>query len=153
MCFIAAAVAGFITIMVNKGRRAELNSSLLLLDVYAFSQLKILCPFNSWPKISCPFSSWSSVCFLQQHIEANDWLKLVVLFAASNQSALFWHIGSFALLTFVYGIDSWTQHQQYSKRYEKQDSGCGSVSKAVTSNTRGPRFKPIHRQNLYWTFV
>ena len=27
-------------------------------------------------------------------------------------------------------------------------SGCGSVSRAVASNTRGPRFKSSHRQKL-----
>ena len=32
-------------------------------------------------------------------------------------------------------------------------SGCGSIGKAVASNTRGPRFKSSHRQNLYWIFV
>ena len=30
-------------------------------------------------------------------------------------------------------------------------SGCGSVGRAVASNTRGPRFESSHRQNLYWT--
>ena len=28
-------------------------------------------------------------------------------------------------------------------------SGCGPVGRAVTFNTRGPRFKSRHRQNLY----
>ena len=28
-------------------------------------------------------------------------------------------------------------------------SGCGSVGRAVSSDTRGPRFKSSHRQNLY----
>ena len=30
-------------------------------------------------------------------------------------------------------------------------SGCGSVGRAVASNTRGPQFESGHRQNLYWT--
>ena len=30
-------------------------------------------------------------------------------------------------------------------------SGCGSVGRAITSDTRGPRFESRHRQNLYWT--
>ena len=29
-------------------------------------------------------------------------------------------------------------------------SGCGSVGKAVTSNTRGPRFKPSHQQKFIY---
>ena len=35
-------------------------------------------------------------------------------------------------------------------------SGCGSVGRAVASNTRGPRFESSHRQKklyIYWTFV
>ena len=28
--------------------------------------------------------------------------------------------------------------------------GCGSVGRAVDSNTRGPRFESSHWQNLYW---
>ena len=31
--------------------------------------------------------------------------------------------------------------------------GCGSVGRAVASNTRGPRFEYSHWQNLHWTFV
>ena len=38
-------------------------------------------------------------------------------------------------------------------KQEKEGSGCGSVGRAVASNTRGPQFKSSHRQNLYWTFV
>ena len=30
-------------------------------------------------------------------------------------------------------------------------SGCGLVSSAVASDTRGPRFESNHLQNLYWT--
>ena len=30
-------------------------------------------------------------------------------------------------------------------------SGCGSVGRAVTSDTRGPRFGSSHCQNLYQT--
>ena len=29
-------------------------------------------------------------------------------------------------------------------------NGCGSISRAVASDTRGPRFKSSHRQTLYW---
>ena len=32
-------------------------------------------------------------------------------------------------------------------------SGCASVGRAVTYNTRGPRSESSHRQKLYWTFV
>ena len=34
-------------------------------------------------------------------------------------------------------------------------SGCGSVGRVVTSNTRGPRFESSHRQIyfIHWTFV
>ena len=32
-------------------------------------------------------------------------------------------------------------------------SGCGSVGRAVASDSRGPQFKSSHRQNLYWTLV
>ena len=32
-------------------------------------------------------------------------------------------------------------------------SGCGSVGRAVASNTRGLRFEFSHHQNLYRTFV
>ena len=35
----------------------------------------------------------------------------------------------------------------------KWGSGCGSVGRAVASNTIGPRFNSSHQQNLYWTFV
>ena len=31
-------------------------------------------------------------------------------------------------------------------------SGCGSVGRAVASDTRGPPFECSHEQNLYWTF-
>ena len=30
-------------------------------------------------------------------------------------------------------------------------SGCGSVGRAVASDTRGPRFESSHRQNLFVT--
>ena len=30
-------------------------------------------------------------------------------------------------------------------------NGFGPVDRAVSSNTRGPRFESSHRQNLYWT--
>ena len=32
-------------------------------------------------------------------------------------------------------------------------SGCGSVGKAVASDTRGLRFESSHPQNLYWTLI
>ena len=33
-------------------------------------------------------------------------------------------------------------------------SGCGSVGRAVASDTRGPRFEYSHRQKfIYWTFI
>ena len=32
-------------------------------------------------------------------------------------------------------------------------SGCGSVGRAVGSDTRDPRFESSRWQNLYWTFV
>ena len=32
-------------------------------------------------------------------------------------------------------------------------SCCGSVGRAVASNSRGPQFKSSHRQKLYWTFT
>ena len=32
-------------------------------------------------------------------------------------------------------------------------SGCGSIGKAVASDTRGMRFETSHCQNLYWTLV
>ena len=32
-------------------------------------------------------------------------------------------------------------------------SGCGSVSRAVAYNSRGPRFESSHRQNLHRTFI
>ena len=31
------------------------------------------------------------------------------------------------------------------------DSGCGSVGRAVVSDTRGPQFKSSYMHNLYWT--
>ena len=31
----------------------------------------------------------------------------------------------------------------------KTGSGCGSVGRAVASNTRGPRFESSHRQKIY----
>ena len=34
----------------------------------------------------------------------------------------------------------------------KVGSGCGSVGRAVDSDTRGPRFDSSHQQNLYGTF-
>ena len=34
-----------------------------------------------------------------------------------------------------------------------EQSGCGSVGSAATTDTRDLRFKSSHRQNLYWTFV
>ena len=33
------------------------------------------------------------------------------------------------------------------------ESGSGSVGRAVSSNSRGPRFESSHWQILYWTFV
>ena len=39
------------------------------------------------------------------------------------------------------------------KESQLPGSGCGSVGRAVTFNTRGLRFESSHRQNLYWTFV
>ena len=38
-------------------------------------------------------------------------------------------------------------------RERELGSSCGSVGKAVSTDTRGPRFESSHRQNLYWTFV
>ena len=32
-------------------------------------------------------------------------------------------------------------------------SGCGSVGKAVVSDTRGPRFESSHRRTFYWTLL
>ena len=32
-------------------------------------------------------------------------------------------------------------------------SDCGSVGRAVASNTIGPWFESSHRQTLFWTFV
>ena len=32
---------------------------------------------------------------------------------------------------------------------EDNGSGCGTVGRAVASNTRGPRFKSSHQENLY----
>ena len=34
-----------------------------------------------------------------------------------------------------------------------EQSGCGSVGSAATTDTRDLRFKSSHWQNLYWTFV
>ena len=36
-----------------------------------------------------------------------------------------------------------------SKRKGLMGSGCGSVGRAVATDTRGPRFETRHRQNLY----
>ena len=36
---------------------------------------------------------------------------------------------------------------------EDGDRGCGSVGRAVASNTKGRRFKSSHWQNLYLTFA
>ena len=35
------------------------------------------------------------------------------------------------------------------KKHFFMGSGCGAVGGAVASDTRGPRFKSSHRQNLY----
>ena len=35
----------------------------------------------------------------------------------------------------------------------KSSSGCGSVGRAVASDTRGPRFESSHMQKFYWTTV
>ena len=35
----------------------------------------------------------------------------------------------------------------------KLGSGCGSVGRAVNSNTRGPRFDSSHGQNFNWTII
>ena len=32
-------------------------------------------------------------------------------------------------------------------------SGCGSIDKAVVSDTRGPRFESRHRRSVYWTLL
>ena len=32
-------------------------------------------------------------------------------------------------------------------------SGCGSVGRAVTSDTRDPRFEPCHRRNFVYQFI
>ena len=36
-----------------------------------------------------------------------------------------------------------------SKQTMVSGSGCGSVGRAVASNTRGPRFESSHRQKFY----
>ena len=39
-------------------------------------------------------------------------------------------------------------------RYSKgKGSDCGSVGKAVASDTRGPRFESSHRRSFYWTLL
>ena len=40
-----------------------------------------------------------------------------------------------------------------SHKIHASGSGCGSVGRAVTFDTRGPRFDSNHRQNLDGTFV
>ena len=40
-----------------------------------------------------------------------------------------------------------------NKQMKILGSGCGSVGRAVVSDTRCPRFDSSHRQNLYQTFV
>ena len=39
-----------------------------------------------------------------------------------------------------------------SKQKLGNGSGCGSVGRAVTSDSRGPRFESSHRQKLYFLF-
>ena len=40
-----------------------------------------------------------------------------------------------------------------SKVEISQGSGCGSVGRAVASNTREPRFEPHHRQNFIYQII
>ena len=35
------------------------------------------------------------------------------------------------------------------RQRHREGSGCGSVGRAVASDTRGPRFESSHRQNIY----
>ena len=44
-------------------------------------------------------------------------------------------------------------HGLFATKVQEGGCGCGSVGRAVASNTRGPRIETSHRQNLYSTFI
>ena len=52
---------------------------------------------------------------------------------------------------FIVGIDM-DIRAYFTTESRVESSGCGSDGRAVASNSRGPRFKSSHRQNLYKTF-
>ena len=73
------------------------------------------------------------------------------------RSCLFWHDYNFSLFE---GYPSCVFYSLFSKTSDTRDSkprltfkcrgsGCGSVGRAVASDTRGPRFEYSHRQLLF----
>ena len=42
------------------------------------------------------------------------------------------------------------QMDSRTKRWSNLGSGCGSVGRAVASDTRGPRFESSHRQKIIY---
>ena len=62
-----------------------------------------------------------------------------------NERKIFSDGHRYAILKFVYDIGS-----NLALILLKLGSGCGSVGRAVASNTRGPRFESSHRQKFIY---
>ena len=66
-----------------------------------------------------------------------------------NYPLYFWYVICFNAFFFIRRLvleHKWTLKQLITY----WGSGCGSVGRAVTSNTRGPRFESSHRQKLIY---
>ena len=91
---------------------------------------------------------------------ASEWsIKTLVIEAVPGSSPSNWkvflllkkdHISLKKILSWLCCLTS----TYYSKKEQPmKGSGCGSVGRAVASDTRGLQLKYYHRQILYWTFV
>ena len=89
-----------------------------------------------------------------KEIQISVWVKLQRKFLVTFDSWKTW-IMIRARDNAKFLIPTWLDYEVFCTfiRYKLAWNGCGSVGRAVTSDTISPRFKSGHHQNLYWAFV
>ena len=79
--------------------------------------------------------------------------KSIIFLVKSILGNFYWHLVIFSGHTGY----NWIELNFHTFRLEWKNlqigQWCGSVGRAVASNSRGPQFKSSHRQKLYWTFT
>ena len=104
------------------------------------------------------FSGAKSIEHFQVKRSCHKWLSTVMtksLYVSSNGCFECFLFLTYANLTIMLILNTLTLRKFWNDMLSLLDfgrlrSGCGSVSRAVTSDTRDPRFKSRHRQNFIY---